>query len=329
VPAIASWFARLYAAQFDLEEVSLSAGANERLSHYLWFGNLNEMEAVVARTLAVHRKHRIDAADLIFDFSDADQPLEAASFEPFLPSEGQEKVKIERPMAANGLHKVTASANGHDRADELNTLIHELAHEFKNPMVSIKTFTQLLSDRYQDEDFRTRFQDIVGSDIERMDDLLEVMIEFAEFSQPRCTQVALREKLGSVLDELSSECIRRQVQIHWRGSGYGREILADETQVRYAFKNVVLAVLSQVKVGSEIEIDLEKQGCVLISYLCEAGRVASIARYFGTSSSPPMEPAMPLRVLLAKQLVERNGGEMTLDRSDAETETLRMEFPIA
>jgi DNA-binding NtrC family response regulator len=333
VPAIANWFARFYAAQFDLEEVSLSTGANERLSHYLWFGNLNEMEAVIARTLAVHRKHRVEAADLVFDFSGAEEASEPASFEPFLPSEGQEK--IEQPMAGesaqarNGLHKAGAVANGHDKADDLNILIHELAHEFKNPMVSIKTFTQLLSDRYQDEDFRTRFQDIVGSDIERMDDLLEVMIEFAEFAQPRCTQVALREKLRSVLDELASECIRRQVQIRWKGSGYGREVLADETQVKYALKNVVLAVLSQVKMGSEVEIDVEKPGCVVISYLCEAGRVASIAHYFGTSSSPPIEPALPLRVLLAKQLVERNGGEMTLDRSDPETETLRMEFPIA
>jgi DNA-binding NtrC family response regulator len=329
VPAIASWFARFYAAQFDLEEVSLSAGANERLSHYLWFGNLNEMEAVIARTLAVHRKHRVEAADLVFDFSGPEETPEPASFEPFLPE------KIERPMAGesaqarNGLHKTAALANGHDKADDLNTLIHELAHEFKNPMVSIKTFTQLLSDRYQDEDFRTRFQDIVGSDIERMDELLEVMIEFAEFSEPRRTQVALREKLRSVLDELASECIRRQVQIRWKGSGHSREVLADDAQVKYALKNVVLAVLSQVKMGSEIEINVEEPGCVVISYLCEVGRVASIAHYFGTSSSPPIEPAMPLRVLLAKQLVERNGGEMTLDRSDPETETLRMEFPIA
>jgi DNA-binding NtrC family response regulator len=333
VPAIASWFAQFYAAQFDLEEVILSAGANERLSHYLWFGNLNEMEAVIARTLAAHRKNRIEAVDLIFDFSGAEEALEPVSFEPFFPSEGLENIEGHMAegsaQAHNGLHQVTALANGHGTADDLNTLIHELAHEFKNPMVSIKTFTQLLSDRYQDEDFRTRFQDIVGSDIERMDDLLEVMIEFAEFSEPRSTQVALREKLRSVLDELASECIRRQAQIRWKGSGYSREIRADETQVRYALKNVLLAVLSQAKMGSEIDIDVEKQGCVVISYVCEGGRVASIAHYFGTSSSPPIEPTLPLRVLLAKQLVERNGGEMTLDRSDADRETLRMEFPIA
>ena len=77
------------------------------------------------------------------------------------------------------------STNGSVTRFDLNVVIHELAHELKNPMVSIKTFAQLLGDRYQDENFRTRFQEVVGSDIERMDELLEVMIEFADFAQPR------------------------------------------------------------------------------------------------------------------------------------------------
>ncbi len=62
VPAIANWFCQLYASHLGLEEVSLSADANERLSNYLWFGNLNEMETVIARTLALQRKSWIEAA---------------------------------------------------------------------------------------------------------------------------------------------------------------------------------------------------------------------------------------------------------------------------
>ncbi len=196
-------------------------------------------------------------------------------------------------------------------------------------MVTIKTFAQLLGDRYQDENFRERFQDVVGGDIDRMDELLELMIEFADFSQPRWSKVPLQEKLRSALNEVADECARRQAQIRWKGNGYSREIKADETQIKYVLKNVLLAVLSQAKMGSEIEINVEKQGCVVISYLREAGRVASITHYFGKSSSSVHENVLPLRVLLAKQLVERNEGIMTLDYSDAEKDILGMEFPIA
>ena len=50
-----------------------------------------------------------------------------------------------------------------ERASELKVLIHELAHEMKNPMVTVKTFAQLLDDRYEDEDFRARFRDVVST----------------------------------------------------------------------------------------------------------------------------------------------------------------------
>ena len=85
---------------------------------------------------------------------------------------------------------------------DLSVVIHELAHEFKNPMVTIKTFAQLLEERYQDENFRSRFQDVVGSDIERMDGLLEMMLEFADFARPRLSKVVLADKLRAVLTDI-------------------------------------------------------------------------------------------------------------------------------
>ena len=332
VPAIANWFCRLYASHLGLEEVSLSAGANECLSNYLWFGNLNEMETVIARTLALQRKSWIEAADLIFDFSIAGESLEISTFKELVYSEDQESQREKSEglaEARNGLHPETSTEKSQSQREDLSILIHELAHELKNPMVTIKTFAQLLTDRYQDENFRARFQDVVGCDIERMDDLLELMIEFADFMQPRWSKVPLQEKLRSALNEVTNECVRRQAQIRWKGNGYSREIKADEAQIKYVLKNVLLAVLSQAKMGSEIEIDVEKQGCVTIEYLREVARVASITHYFDKSTSSPSESVLPLRLLLAKQLVQRNGGNMTLDYSDTEKDALKMEFLIA
>jgi hypothetical protein len=94
-------------------------------------------------------------------------------------------------------------------------------------------------------------------------------------------------------------------------------------------RNILLAVLSQARMGSEIELNVEEQGCVAISYAREVGRVASITHYFGKSPASSTENVLPLRILLAKQLVKRNGGDMSLDYSDAEKDILRMEFQIA
>src|SRR5437660_1085784 len=64
IPILAAWFARNYAVTMGLGEPTLASEASSRLSNYLWFGNLSELETVIARTLTLHRKSRIEASDL-------------------------------------------------------------------------------------------------------------------------------------------------------------------------------------------------------------------------------------------------------------------------
>ena len=331
IETLAAWFARDYAKDLGLGEASFSSGALERLKNYLWFGNLGEMETVVARTLTIRRTPRIDTADLIFDFMAQDSIIDEAEFEdrasPSSETKRELKLVSADPTATNGLSTAPPSENGRAHSLELNTVIHELAHELKNPMVTIKTFAQLLGDRYEDEQFRARFRDVVGHDIDRMDELLESMVEFADFPQPRKSAVSLEQKLRSALNEISGECAKHDARFRWKGDGYSREIRTDEAQLKYVLKNVLLAILSQVRKGSEIEIDIEKQGCLTISFSRELARVASITPYLSLLRTAD-ENVLPLRILLAKHVVEKNGGRMAVDQSDSEKDILRMEFSI-
>jgi len=325
IAALAAWFARICAEKLQVGAPNFSAEANRRLRNYLWFGNLMELETVVARTLAVHSKSAIDAVDLVFDFDDAAAAVAPGDFTEFVPAAS---AKVEPPESR--LQPYAASpSNGAPQAQpvDLHVLIHELAHELKNPMVTIKTFAQLLGDRYQDENFRTRFQEVVGGDIERMDELLEVMIEFADFAAPRKSVVALEEKLRGVIEEIQSDCARRQARIEWKKNGAAHPVRADEAQLEYILKNVLLAALGQARMGSEIEIDLPAPSAVAISFWREGGQLTSIAHYLDEKSDA-QENLLPLRVILAKHLLETNGGRFETS-CGGDKEILKMEFPVA
>jgi DNA-binding NtrC family response regulator len=333
VAPLAAWFAEFYAKKLGLRDVSFSPAAIERLHNYLWFGNLNEMETVVARTLATRRKHRVEEGDLIFDFSAEPQSADLSQFEEFVPRP-EPKAESVPPgsLVASGAPSGPGAAgarNGGGKSAELRVLIHELAHELKNPMVTIKTFAQLLGERYQDETFRARFQDVVDGDIERMDDLLEVMIEFADFTPPRPSRLLLEDRLRSTLEDVRGEFSRKQANIRWKGNGNSYEILADPIHLKYILKNVLLAVLSQAKAGGEIEVDLEKRGLVSISYFREGARIMPITHYLTTAVGEAPVEVLPLRLLLAKQLLERNGGQMAIDHATEDRDVLKMEFPLA
>lgn len=330
IPALAGWLARGYATKLGLPEPIILPGAQERLRNYLWFGNMSELETVLARTLAFHRKPQIDGADLIFDFGPAPQfPALEQNDELTAGNASAHQARAEpRLEIYRGANRTNGSTEAQAKSVELNTVIHELAHELKNPMVTIKTFAQLLSDRYQDENFRTRFQEVVGNDIERMDDLLEAMIEFADFANPRLSQIALGERLRAVLTELHGECAKRQARFEWKGNGAEGSVQADESQLGYILKNVLLMALSEARMGSDVEIDISTRGVLAIRYQRESARMASISRYMDEVQRVN-ESILPLRVLLAKYLLERNGGRFVIDTSDRESDTLRMEFPIA
>ncbi|MCL5238190.1 MAG: ATP-binding protein [Nitrospirae bacterium] len=53
-----------------------------------------------------------------------------------------------------------------------------LAHEIKNPLSSIKTFSQLLPEKYADEEFRDTFAAIVPGEIQRIDNLVTELLTF-------------------------------------------------------------------------------------------------------------------------------------------------------
>jgi DNA-binding NtrC family response regulator len=327
---LARWFAHDYARDLGLGEVSFSPGALDRLKNYLWFGNLAEMELVIARTLTTSQRARIDTADIIFDFMDQEAIVnQAETKQPFtIPSASNKDSTL--ASAHPGLQAVAPappSDTEHGKSLELNAVIHQLAHELKNPMVTIKTFAQLLAERYQDEHFRSRFQDVVGHDVGRMDELLETMVEFADFPEPRTSAVSLEHKVRSVLDEIGSECLKRGVFFRRKGNGYGGEIRADEVQLEYVLKNVLLAVLAQAKKGSEIEFEIQGRSRLTVYFSRELARVASIAPYLPDSAGPG-ESSFPLRILLARHVVQKNGGSLRIEQLDDDKELLTVEFLI-
>jgi polar amino acid transport system substrate-binding protein len=60
-----------------------------------------------------------------------------------------------------------------------NELAASMSHEVRNPLVAIKTFAQLLPERYHEEDFRHEFSRLVSTEVDRLNNLVSQLDEFA------------------------------------------------------------------------------------------------------------------------------------------------------
>lgn len=328
IPVLADLLAQECARQIGLGKVSFTPAAMERLRNYLWFGNLDEMEAVIARTLSVLRKELIDGPDLILgDSWEVEKTRAAASDrQPQFPESGAQKlaaVPASRTKKSSGV-----LPSGDDYSNEVRILISELAHELKNPMVTVKTFSQLLADRFDDPTFRVRFQQTVNGDIQRMDDLLEALLDFSRFGQPAKEKILIYEQLRRVEEELLPECIKRETALQWGKRGEAAAVFVDKAQFIFAFKSILRAALAQVKPKSEIQMDVEGEGKVAISYLREGAGIGALHEYLGVATAANGDEALPLRMLLANILLERNGGGIKVDYHENGRARIRAELPV-
>jgi DNA-binding NtrC family response regulator len=65
-------------------------------------------------------------------------------------------------------------------------LARSLSHEIRNPLVSIRTFTELLPEHHADETFRARFKELVGKDVAHIQDVVT-----------RLAKAAARDRMAS------------------------------------------------------------------------------------------------------------------------------------
>ncbi len=93
-----------------------------------------------------------------------------------------------------------------------------LAHEIRNPLVSIKTFVQLLPTHHADPVFREKFSRLVGGEVQRIDDLTQQLLDLAAPRTYQAEPLRLHAAVGSGLELVQAKAAERGVRIEtdWR-----------------------------------------------------------------------------------------------------------------
>jgi signal transduction histidine kinase len=88
---------------------------------------------------------------------------------------------VERLMAENvrlreALGRSAALMQRANRLAALGVLSAGLAHEIRNPLVAMRTFAQLLPERWEDEEFRREFAHVAVAEVDRIETLVRELL---------------------------------------------------------------------------------------------------------------------------------------------------------
>jgi PAS domain S-box-containing protein len=144
-----------------------------------------------------------------------------------------------------------------DRLASLGTLSAGMAHEIKNPLVSIKTFAQLLPERYQDSDFRETFSNLIGHEIDRIDSLVNQLLRFARPAKPVLRPLRVHEVLEKSLMLVGHRLYQKEIKLSRSWNASLDTIRADADQLEQVFLNFFLNAMDAMKHGGELNLATE------------------------------------------------------------------------
>lgn len=212
-----------------------------------------------------------------------------------------------------------------------NELVGRMSHELRNPLVSIRTFTQLMKERYNDPEFKDFFYTTVTGEVEKLNSLVEKLIAFTHPIEYKFNLV----DIGKVLDDSILAVTRNVKQSEFRIlRNYKRDAIilrADKVQLGKAFSHLIQNSLSAMTSGGTLTIDVEQtpedETCsVSIKDTGKGIPQEDIDRIFDPFYTTP-EKGVGLGLPLSRKIIEGHGGKITVSSVLNQGTTLTVILP--
>jgi PAS domain S-box-containing protein len=159
------------------------------------------------------------------------------------------------------LSKIKALENEKRRAERLasfGALVSGIAHEIKNPLVAIKTFAELLPERFTDRDFRDDFSKVVGSEIDRIDGLVGRLRSLGAPAPEAIAATDLRQPISDTLSLLRAQFEHTQTSVE-RDLGSSAAFVAIEPgQAKQLFLNLFLNAIEAMSPGGQLIVTIAR-----------------------------------------------------------------------
>ena len=218
----------------------------------------------------------------------------------------------------------------------LNTIIAGIAHEIKNPLTAIKAFSTLIPTHQNNQEFMESFSRLVPKETERINALIESLINYARPSRGEVTTINLTELAGSCIALTASLAQKSGVKPQLRADT-DYFIRANRDHNQQALINYLMNAIDAIQERSDQDPD--QHSALLCVFLYQEGDRVFLEVYdegVGMDDDALHQCADPfyttkakgtgLGMAMAQQAVRESGGDVRVESVKGAFTRIILEF---
>jgi PAS domain S-box-containing protein len=218
------------------------------------------------------------------------------------------------------------------RLAAIGRLTSGVAHEVKNPINAIVVHLEVLRQKLQQADPDTRrHMDVIGNEIQRLDRVVQTLVDFTRPVELRLAELDLRRLLDVVVLLASPEAERHGVTIERDFSNDVLPVKVDGDLIKQAVLNIVINGVQAMPQGGtltvaafrdndEAQIEVRDQGAGIPVELRD--RIFNL--YFTTKKT-----GSGIGLAMAYRVMQLHNGSVEYDSVEGRGTTFRLRFPVS
>ncbi|MCS6896807.1 MAG: ATP-binding protein [Nitrospira sp.] len=227
-----------------------------------------------------------------------------------------------------------------ERLRSLETLAGGFAHGIRNPLTSIKTFVQLTPERKDDAAFIQEFSQVVLGDIQRIERLINEILDYTRSVEPQFVEDDINEVVSSTLYLLDSKTQGRGIRIQKELASDLPHVMLDQHQIKQVLLNIFFNALdamgdrggtlrvqtravSRGKGKTSVQIDIEDNGRGIPAAALEH----IFDPFYTTKHSSSEHEGAGLGLFLAHRIIREHRGTILVRSTEGVGTTFRITLP--
>lgn len=219
-----------------------------------------------------------------------------------------------------------------DTLQTLNSLAGRMAHELRNPLVAVRTFTELLKERFNDPEFQDFFYNTVVQEVDKLNNLIEKLVAFVNPIEYKFDTLDIGDIMDKCLESVTTDYKISDIRLVKNYKRGVFRVKADAIQLSKAFSYILQNSFNSISPDGMLSIGIEsfqKDATITVTIkdntrLIPKTDLERIFDPFYTSSLREVWLGIPL----SQKIIEDHGGRININSNPNQGTIISVLLPV-